>query len=108
MASSDTFDDIRKDLSEQWKHHTNNLFPVFSRVTENILTLLLNKLPKKFEKKDGDVQKSVYKKKSRVDNNKHRDQITKHMHWESSDNGKAKAIQDHLVKKWNLKIDWVC
>ena len=30
------------------------------------------------------------------------------MHWESSDNGKAKAIQDHLVKKWNLKIDWVC
>ena len=30
------------------------------------------------------------------------------MNWESSDNSKANAIQDYLVEKWNLKIDWVC
>ena len=109
MASSETFADVKKELDEQWKHHTNNLFPVFSTVTENALLKLIDKLPKKFDKKAEDyAQKSVYKKKSRADKSKHRDQITKHLHWESSDNAKAKAIQDYLVEKWNLKIDWVC
>ena len=78
-----------------------------SPVTENALLKLIDKLPKKFEKKSEDyAQKSVYKRTSRADKTKHRDQITKHLHWESSDN--AKAIQDYLVEKWNLKIDWVC
>ena len=109
MASSDTFDDFRKELNEQWKHHTSNFLLVFTTVTENALAKLLEKLPKKFDKKSEDyTQKSIYKKKSRCDKNKHRDQITKHLHWESSDNAKAQAIQDHLVEKWNLKIDWVC
>ena len=82
---------------------------MFSTVTENALLKLIDKLPKKFDKKAEDyAQKSVYKKKSRTDKSKHRDQITKHLHWESSDNAKAKAIQDFLVEKWNLKIDWVC
>ena len=46
MASSDTFDDLRRKLDEQWKHHTNNLFPVFTTITENALAKLLEKLPK--------------------------------------------------------------
>ena len=82
---------------------------MFSTVTENALLKLIDKLPKKFDKKAEDyAQKSVYQKKSRTDKSKHRDQITKHLHWDSSDNAKAKAIQDFLVEKWNLKVDWVC
>ena len=109
MASSDTFDDLRRELDEQWKHHTNNLFPVFTTVTENALAKLLEKLPKNFDKKSEDyAEKSVYKKKSKCDKNKHRDQITKHLHWKSSDKAQTQAIQDHLVEKWNLKIGWVC
>ena len=59
----------------------NNLFPVFSTVTENALLKLIDKLPKKFDKKAEDyAQKSVYKKKSRANKSKHRNQITKHLH----------------------------
>ena len=80
MASSETFADVRKELEEQWKHHTNNLFPVFTTVTENALLKLIDKLPKKFDEKSEDhAQKSVYKKKSRANKSKHRDQITKHL-----------------------------
>ena len=54
MASSDTFDDFRKELNEQWKHHTSNFLPVFTTVTENALEKLLEKLPKKLDKKSED------------------------------------------------------
>ena len=92
MTSSETFADVGKELDEQWKHHTNNLFPVFNTVTENALLKLIDNLPKKFDKKSEDyTQKSVYKKKSRDDKSKHRDQITKHLHWESSDNTKGQS-----------------
>ena len=65
MASSQTFDDLKKELSEQWKQHTNNLFPVYTTVTQPALDKLLEKLPKKFDKKNEDyAQNSFYKKKS--------------------------------------------
>ena len=109
MAASQTFQDVRKELEDQWKYHSNNLFPVYTTVTKAALDKLVDKLPKKFERKAEDyAQKSQYKKKSRVDKTKEKDQVTKYMNWESSDNTKANAIQDYLVEKWNLKIDWVC
>ena len=108
MASSVTFYALKNELSDQWKNHTTNLFPVYTTVTQPALDKLLEKLPKNFDKKNEDyAQKSVYKKKSKADKNKHKDQITKHLHWESSDNAKAQAIQKYLVDHWNLKIDWV-
>ena len=108
MAVSQAFQDVRKELEDQWKY-SNNLFPVYRTVTKAALDNLVNKLPKKFERKVEDyTQKSQYKKKSRVDKTKEKDQVTKYMNWESSDNTKANAIQDYLVEKWNLKIDWVC
>ena len=109
MAASQTFQDVRKALEDQWKYHSNNLFPVYTTVTKAALDKLVDQLPKKYERKAEDyAQKSQYKKKSRVDKTKEKDQVTKYMKWESSDNSKANAIQDYLVEKWNLKIDWVC
>ena len=109
MASSETFQDLKKELDEHWKYHSNNLFPVYTTETKAVLDKLVDKLPKKFENKLEDfTQKSQYKKKSKADKTKDIDQVTKYMNWESSDNGKTNAIQDYLVEKWNLKIDWVC
>ena len=76
MAASQTFQDVRKELEDQWKYHSNNLFPIYTTVT-----------------------------KAALDKTKEKDQVTKYMNWESSDNSKANAIQDYLVEKWNLKID---
>ena len=47
MASSDIFDDFRKELNEKWKHHTSNFLPVFTTVTENALAKLLEKVTQK-------------------------------------------------------------
>ena len=99
MASSDTFDDLRKELDEQWKHHTSNLFLVFTKSYRECFGKTFRKVTQNFDKKSEDyAQKSVYKKKSKSDKNKQKDQITKHLHWESSDNAQAQAIQDHLVE----------
>ena len=66
MASSDTFDDLKKELSE---NHTSNLFPSYTTVTQPALDKLLEKLPKKFDKKNEDyAQKSVYKKSPKQTN----------------------------------------
>ena len=46
MASSDTFDDFRKELNEEWKHHTSNFLSVFTTVIQNAFAQLLEKLPK--------------------------------------------------------------
>ena len=54
MTSSDTFDDLKKELSDHWKNHTRNLFPVYTTVTQPALDELLEKLPKKFDKKNED------------------------------------------------------
>ena len=54
MASSDTFDDLKNELSDQWKNHTRNLFSVYTTVTQLALDKLLEKLPKKFDKKNED------------------------------------------------------
>ena len=51
MDSSDTFDDLRKELDEQWKHHTNNLFPLFRKVAQKI-----------YKKSEDYAQKSVQEK----------------------------------------------
>ena len=81
MASSDAFDDLKNEFSDQWKNYTTNLFPVYTTVIQPALDKLLEKLPKKFDKKNDDyAQKSVYKKKSKADKTKYRDQITKHLH----------------------------
>ena len=86
----------------------NNLFPVYTTVMQKVLDNLIEKMPKKFQHKSEDyAQKCVYKKKSTVDKSHHRDIVTKHLALDSSDNDKAKAIQDYLVNKWSLKIDWV-
>ena len=106
MAASQAFQDVRKELEDQWKYHGNNLFPVYTTVTKAALDKLVDKLSKKFERIAEDyAQKSQYKKKSRVDKTKEKDQVTEYMNWESSDNTKANAIQHYLVEKWNLKID---
>ena len=108
MASSDTFDDLKNELSDQCKNHTTNLSPIYTTVTQPALDKLLEKWPNKFDKKNDDyAQKSVYKKKSKVDKTKHRNQIRKHLHWERSHNGKTPAVQKYPVDHWNLKIDWV-
>ena len=108
MASSDTFDDYKKELNEQWKHHTSNFLPVFTTVTQNALAQLLEKLPKNFDKKSEHyAQKSVYKKKSRCDKNIG-------IRSQNISTGRVLIMQKHKqsrtiwLKKWNLKIDWVC
>ena len=59
MATSQTFQDVRKELEEQWKYHSNNLFFVYTTVTKAALDKLVVKLPKKFERKAEDyAQKS--------------------------------------------------
>ena len=106
MASFDPFEDMKKDLSDQWQNHTNNLFPVNTIVKQVVLDNLIEKMPKKFQHKSEDyAQKSVCKKKSKVDKSHHRDIVTKHLALESSDHAKAQAIQDYLVNKWSLKVD---
>ena len=87
MASFDPFEDMKNDLSDQWQNQTNNLFPVYITVKQEVLDNLIEKMPKKFQHKSEDyAQKSVYKKKSKVDKSHHRDIVTKHLALESSDN----------------------
>ena len=86
MASFDPFEDMKNDLSDQWQNKTNNLFPVYITVKQEVLDNLLVKMPKKFQHKSEDyAQKSVYNK-YKVDKSHHRDIVTKHLTLESSDN----------------------
>ena len=105
MTASQAFQDVRKELENQWKY-SSNIFPVYRKVTKAALDNLVEKLPKKFERKAEDyAQKSQYKKKSRVDKTKEKDQVTKYMNWESSDNTKANAYS--TLSCWEMELeDW--
>ena len=80
MGSFDQFEDMKKDLSDQWQNHTNNLFPVYTNVKQEILDNLIEKMLKKFQHKSEDyAQKSVYKKKSKsghIPSQKHSDKTS--------------------------------
>ena len=63
MAASQAFQDVRKELENQWKY-SSNIFPVYRTVTKAALDNLVEKLPKKFERKAEDyAQKSQYIKR---------------------------------------------
>ena len=59
MAASQTFQDVRKELEDQWKYHSNNLFPVYTTVTKAALDKLVDKLPQNLKGKQRTMHRKV-------------------------------------------------